>query len=1156
MDDDCLRVIERLRKLTQVDVINCWYDVSLRNSGDNLSEELVLDECQLASVNEKGYITFPKGRHIKWLVQKITVPESIEQYPISDLSLRLLLTWWAEDAKIFIDGKLVQEGDLFDSSARVLVTDCARPGQEFTIAIRLVSPNHDIGALMRSRLVYERYNTNIEHTVPAPGFVADELTILYQYLTYFEPEKIPVLAHSLNSINWETVKDAEEFDKELNNIRQELLPLANNIKQRKFHLLGHAHLDMAWLWTTQETYQVAQRTFNSVLSLQQEYPQLTFCHTSPALYQWIEENHPNLFTSIQDAINQQTWEAIGGMWIEPEVNLVSGESLIRQLLYGQQYFKEKFGQTTRVAWLPDSFGFPWQLPQILKQCGIDYFVTGKLHWNDTTKFPHGAFWWESPDATQIFTLMSPPNVTGVMDTNPITMTNYAVEWESQTGLQDIFWLPGVGDHGGGPTRDMLEVATKWDNSPFFPQIEFTTATEYLDTISQRALAHHEIVKEENRYKEDSEDNTDNKTTRQPIQHIPGRQQDSEDNRYNKTTDITRQPIQQDNRYNTDSEDGDTLVFPDSQSFSQLWSQDNFPDKKYPSSFPVWKSELYLELHRGCYTTHGEQKRFNRYCEGLLYQGELFATVANIICRGRLLDALFSHCDNNIVKKAESQPWQLLIETAWKKVLFNQFHDILPGTSIPEVFTEANEQWQQAIEIGEHILQQSLAVIASCIDLPSPPVPDAKAIVIFNSLNWLRSQIVSVATEGKFCQVYDLEGNLVNSQHTQDKKLIFLAKDIPSVGYRVYWMKEDKRDKGHKGDKRDWVLENCYLRVEVNFSTGNLDSIYDKINQREILSEPGNQLQAFKDQGQYWDAWNIDPNYEQHPLAPAKLKSIKWLEQGSIRNSIRVIRIIGQSEFIQDYILEKKSPILKIATTVDWQETHVLVKASFPLTIESDYATYETACGAIKRTTKPQTEAEKAQWEVSALKWVDLTDNQQNYGVSLLNDCKYGYDVKPNQLRISLLRSSIWPNPQADKGKHQFTYGIYPHTQSWSKARTVHKSYEFNLPLPTINTQDNILSKVLVEKTLPPVGKFLDLSASNLILMTVKSQTIDEIILRCYECHGETAQLSLTGDLSLGIVHYTDCLETKAISNLNTCNQQNCSIKPWKITTLKLHLTNK
>ena len=309
--------------------------------------------------------------------------------------------------------------------------------------------------------------------------------------------------------------------------------------------------------------------------------------------------------------------------------------------------------------------------------------------------------------------------------------------------------------------------------------------------------------------------------------------------------------------------------------------------------------------------------------------------------------------------------------------------------------------------------------------------------------------------------------------------------------------------------------------------------------------------AFTDKGQYWDAWNIDREYEQKPLPPATLKSIQWLENGTIQQTIRAIRTIGNSEFIQDYILEKHSPILKIATTVDWQETHVLVKAAFPLTVESDYATSEIACGAIERPTKPQTAAEKAKWETSALKWVDLTEEKQ-YGVSLLNDCKYGYDIKPNQLRITLLRSPVWPDPNSDKGKHQFTYAVYPHKGSWQQAKTVHHSYELNIPLQVIEIE---LEKQ--ENTyLSPVGSFIDLSAENLILMAIKKHGEmgrwgdgESIILRCYECHGEVANFNLKGDLELEIVGEVNCLEENIKGEVDTF------IEPWKVKTFKLIMVN-
>ncbi len=1045
--------IEKLHQLTQINIQDNWFwcfsDLPIdRDSLITINP----NNWQSAPVNPKGYLTWQKGHKVCWLAQKISIPRALKDYPLSDFTLRLILTWWAEDAQIFVNGELVQQGDLFDSSARIVLTKSAIPNREILIAIRLVSPGHDIGALMRSQCVYEREQQhdpasfNYANSID-PGFFADELSILYKYLAQFESEKLAILAQEIDSIDWNLVANAKEFDRTLFNLRQRLLPLAKDLKQRCFYPIGHAHLDMAWLWTTQETYEVAQRTFQSVLNLQQEFPYLTFCHTSPALYEWIEKNRPDLFAAIVEAVKQGKWEVIGGMWIEPEVNLVSGESLVRQLLYGQRYFQEKFGEITKVAWLPDSFGFCWQLPQIFKQSGIDYFVTGKLHWNDTTKFPHGCFWWESPDGTQIFTLMSPPNITGVMDTNPVTMTNYAVDWESQTGLQDIFWLPGVGDHGGGPTKDMLEVARKWQNSAFFPKIEFSTAIEYLKKISQ-----------------------------------------------NQTI-------------------------------------------KSNSQFPIWQDELYLEFHRGCYTTHADQKRFNRYCEGLLYQAELFATLASLI-----------------QQEENNRDWLLKIEKAWKKVLFNQFHDILPGTSIPEVFTEANRDWQEVIKVGEEILTNSLKAIASYITLPPPPQPEAKPILIFNPLNWERSEVVAISGfEGNW-ELWDLDGKKVPVQWSKDNELLFWAEDIPSVGYRLFWLcRSLDKESPQREDKKDFLLENQYLKVVINSQTGDLDSIFDKIHRREVLKGKGNQLQAFEDRGQYWDAWNIDPNYHQHPLPPTRLKSIHWLDCGEVRQRIRVVRQLGNSEFRQDYILQANSPVLKIATTVDWQETHVLVKAAFPLNIESDFVTYEIPCGAIARSTRLQTPAEKAKWEVPALRWADLSDNNQDYGVSLLNDCKYGYDSQPDCLRLTLLRSSVWPDPTADRGIHEFTYAIYPHRGSWRSAKTVHRGYELNLPLQVVAGEE--INKINHQfKRLSPVSSLINLSAENLILMAFKYGEDEGLILRCYECQGEAAELALQGCLELKIYHSVDFLEGKEEQYRDLIAKNIQQIKPWQITTFQLNLS--
>jgi len=1059
--------ITRLYQLTQVDVQATWRCSSLPQVCPQ-SEPL---NWNIATPNAKGYLVFPKGKQVQWLVQKFTVPPSLNSYPLTGLSLRLSLTWWAELAEIFVDGNLVQVGDLFDSSSRILLTPSITPHQEFLVALRLVSPGHDIGALMRSKLVYEATNNSLD-----PGFVADELTVLSNYLQSFAPQQLNFLENAVSKLDWSCLNDALAFNLSLSRLRHNLLPLSDFIKQRCFYLLGHAHLDMAWLWTTSETYEVAQRTFTSVLNLQHDFSTLTFCHSTPALYAWIEIHRPELFTAIKKAVNLGKWEVLGGMWVEPEVNLISGESLVRQLLYGQQYFAAKFGKITQVAWLPDSFGFPCQLPQFLLLSGIKYFVTGKLHWQDTTTFPYGCFWWESLDGSRVFSLMSPPNVTGVMDTNPIAMTDYAVTWEQQTGLQDVFWLPGVGDHGGGPTRDMLAVQQRWRYSPFFPQMQFTTAFDYLHRLC-----------------------------------------------YPPQPPLEKEATQV-NNFDTNK---------------------GFYPPQPPLSFPVWQDELYLEFHRGCYTSHGEQKYFNRYCEGLLYQAELFSSLATLLQEGNYMSSPEQH----ITQKQQ-------IETAWKQVLFNQFHDILPGTSISEVFVEANQKWEEVVRVGEKILRESLRAIASYITLPLPLHPTAKPIYIFNSLNWKRSEVVTVSLPPGNWEIYTIEGEKLPSQLSHNQELLFLAENIPSIGYKVFWLspvntpqpplnKEETYpplpplSKGWSDEK--FILENHFLQVEINPETGDIKSICDKIASREILNGAGNQLQAFKDEGQYWDAWNIDPNYEKYPLPPTELKSISYLEKGPIQWRVRVIRMLGNSEFCQDYILQVNYPVLKIVTTVNWQATHVLVKAAFPLNLISDFITYEIACGVINRPTCPQTPTEKAKWEVPAHRWADLTDN--NYGVSLLNNCKYGYDSKSNRLRLTLLRGSTWPDPTADTGKiHHFTYALYPHTGSWKLAKSVHKGYELNLPLQVILGETGQIYQ------LPPVGKLLDLGAENLILMALKSsEKADGFILRCYEAYGEKAQLKLSGDLGLEIGEMVDLLEQDLLID------EKSKIDPWKIVSFRVKL---
>ncbi len=1042
--------IARLRSLCQLDILPQWQIYQADISITEVLGELAPTNCDLwrqEKLNKKGHIPWVKGQKVLWLVQKIVVPKTLQNYPLTGLSLRLSLLWWAEEAQIFVDGKLVQAGDLFDCSTRILLSSEVVTNQEIIVALRLVSPNHDNGALVKSQLIYQSNNEE----VPEPGFVADELAIVQQYLTTIgsnSPVQIDV------TLDWSALPDKAKFEESLLQLRSKYVERFNDqIKQRQIYLVGHAHLDLAWLWAISETWEVAKRTFTSVLQLQSEYPQLTFCHSTPAIYSHIEQHCPDLFAAIQKQVIAGSWEIVGGLWVEPELNLIDGESIVRQLLYGQRYVLEKFGFISTVAWLPDTFGFCATLPQIFASGGIKYFVTQKLLWNDTTKFPHSTFLWRSPDGTELFSLMSAPIGEGI---DPVKMTAFSYNYEQQTNLRSSMWLPGVGDHGGGPTRDMLELAKRWNSSPLFPTTKFATTEEYLQDIQS-------------------------------------------------------------------------------------------------STFPVWDDELYLEFHRGCYTTHADQKRFNRRCEALLYQAELFATLATI-------------STNSTYPKAE-------IEAAWKKTLINQFHDILPGSSIPQVYVDANRDWQEVEQFTTELIEKSLQAIASEISLPSPPQPNSIPIIIFNPLNWVSSQVVEISLPNpeQEWHVYNHYGDKLLTQLTSETTLVFIAKNVESVGYSLFWLIPVKAETpattienldltltgnsiSHNSilnlpknrpssqinslDSKDWILENELLRVIVDSNSGDLASIFDKVNNREILHKSGgNQLQAYKDSGQYWDAWNIDPNYQQYPLESSQLKSIQWIEQGAIQNRLRVIRQLGKSEFCCDYILQKDSPLLKIATTVEWQERQVLVKAAFPFNgIETHSATYEIPFGVISRPTKPTLPSQQAKWEVPALRWADLSDD--SYGVSLLNDCKYGYDSKPNQLRLTLLRSASWPDPEADKGHHEFTYAIYPHAGNWQDAQTVRHGYELNIPLQLIQLTATSSSKT---GTLPTVGSFLNLSADNLVITAFKQSEDNpkQWILRCYECYGLMAEkVTLQSVLGLVVTQQVDILEFPA--------QTSSDIKPWKI----------
>jgi alpha-mannosidase len=996
LGENLSQVINKLRSRSHLSILSNWQ----RQNKEGVWEDLVT----VNSKQNKPMLSFLQREENIHLRQAWQVPEIYAGLSTLGATIRLNLIWWADICEIWVNHQKVQEGDLFDQKCRILLTDYAEPNDEFNLEIKLNSPKHDIGALQLAEIVFE-----YPHQACDPDQFATELEILQTYIPVFTKYQIdlqPLELATQNLISLFSGSEAiacDRFFEQLAEIRKPLLQYREFLKQRQIYILGNSHIDVAWLWAIAETKNAMQRTFTSALNLQERYPELIFNQSTAVSYQWMEQEYPELFTRIQTVVANGKWELIGGMWVEPDGNLPSGESLIRQILYGQEYFRKKFNQEVKIAWLPDTFGFHWQMPQILLKSGFEAFVTQKLLWNDTNKFPHQIFWWEGVDGSRIFTYFSNEIGQGL---EPVAIAKYLANQEEKHDIPETAWLYGVGDHGGGPTADMLDMGRKFAESPIFFKIQPSTLEDFLLDLKA----------------------------------------------------------------------------------------------KLPADLPVWQDELYLEFHRGTFTTKADQKRQNRQVEVLLSNTERYSAIASLI---------------NKTPYPQDQ-----LEQAWQGLLLNQFHDILPGTSIREVFVDADRTWTEVREICDRLLTHETS--------------ESTNLQAWNFLNWRRSQLVRLS----------------------DKTLCWLA-NIPSFGFaELESVRITETDEPLRiiSDSDKYYLENQYLQVEIDLKTGAIAQIFDKRSQKSILQSPS-ELQFFEDKGQYWDAWNIDPNYESKKLESTTLESIEITENCSLLVSLRIVQKFRNSTFIQEIQLTAFEAFITVHNWVDWQEEYTLVKVAFPINWRSIYATYEIPMGTIQRSTLGETPEAKAKWEVPAQYWADISFSSPpeslrqpvaasdfGVGLSILNDSKYGYDAQPDCLRLTLLRSPNWPTPNSDRGKHEFTYRLVPHQGDWREANIVQLAQELNNPL------------VLQSSPIPASQQsFLNISAPNIILSALKrSQDQTGWIMRFYEAHGQETETEILSNL-LPIEAIWECNLMENKNNLlaldeNNANFLKITFQPYEIKT--------
>lgn len=962
-----------------------------------------------------------------WLRTRLVVPVKYDGYDLTGAGLRLDVDS-DNDVIVYVNGSRLAMGEDLEPTR---FAEHVRPGDNFIIAIK------DLGLEGDHRV---RFNVEVlpNEKRPDPLVVANELRsaeTIIQSLARDDAQKQQQLDSAFAAVKLDALSNSDQnaFDQSIRDAQSKLDPLRPYLQQYTIHASGNSHIDMAWLWPWSETVNVVRSTFGTALQLMSEYPNYTFSQSTAQASAWLEEKYPDLFAGIKQRVQEGRWELVGGMWVEPDLNMPDGESQVRQILVGKRYFKEKFGKDIRIGWNPDSFGYNWQLPQIYKKSGIDYFVTQKLDWNDTTKPKYRMFWWESPDGSKVLTYFPHDYVNSLEP--PRMAADVAMFVGKQPDFPEIMHLYGIGDHGGGPTRVMLDRGERWSKPDVvFPKLTFGTAQAFFDDVEAR-----------------------------------------------------------------------------------------LPQMK----LPVIDNELYFQYHRGVFTSQAETKRHNRESEELMLNAEKFAA----------MDTLFG------------QPYpSAQLNYAWRKVLFNQFHDIAAGSGIAAIYKDADRDYAEIRHIAEDSIRESLTDLAAHVNTSGDGVP----VMVFNPLSWSRSDAVEVKVELPHPGtpfIADDRGKMATWQvlrreSPQRYTILLQAKDVPAMGYRLYRIRT-LNTHIFVGKPADGRLENEFLRVDVDLKSGCITSLFDKKANREAISPGtcGNLLQAFQDKPKEWDAWNIDADFENVKWNIDKAESVKLIQNGPVRSAIQVVRKFQNSTFTQDYTLDAGSPRLDIVTDADWHEKHILIKAAIAPPVQSDHATYEIPYGSIQRPTTRNTPEEKAEFEVPAIRWGDLSD--ANFGVSLLNDCKYGYDAKGNVLRLSLLRAPTWPDPHADEGRHHFTYSFYPHAGDWKQADTVRQGYQLNYKLIAMQVEAH-------QGELPSSWSFAQLAPANLVLTALKkAEDSDALLFRFYEFAGKSGTATLTVSRPFGQAFETNLMEAPGRPLKTAGNQISIPFGAYEIKTVKV-----
>lgn len=992
---------------------------------DILVRETPLFESYEQAVSAAGYRPIRIGEQWgggsnAWFKISFSIPEEFRGQEV------FLLIDIDGEGCVFLDGKPYQGIDR--NHTEVLLTPSASGGEKFELVIDAIS-KHWMDFRDQSPKTLRQAALAVRNAaVWDYWFNLDFLHQLAEALPEDSPRRAKIiytLNKSVDAFDY-THTDANSLKQSAlraNKILQPLLACKSSASATNVAVHGHSHIDVAWLWPYAETRRKCARTFSTVMRLMERYPEYIFSQSQAQLYQFAKENYPTLYADIKQKAKEGRWDVTGSMWVEADCNLCSGESLVRQILLGKNFFKDEFGIETDVLWLPDVFGYSAALPQILKKAGINYFSTIKINWSQLNRFPYTTFYWRGIDGTRVLAHFPPTTDYNALPTPQklLEQVKYFVEKDRcDWSLLSYGW----GDGGGGPDPRHLEYLRRAQDLEGLPRCRQMKISEFFHTI------------------------------------------------------------------------------------------DGTPD------LPEWVGELYLELHRGTYTTQARNKRFNRKVEFVYRDAEILSSVAE--------------------RFGFAYPYDRL-HREWQRILCNQFHDVLPGSSVRAVYEDTDKMYPEILGVGENVAASAIGRICEYIDTRGP----GEAIAVVNTLPWNRRDVafVELPIPGNSYAVFDWEGREVPTQ-TDGSKIWFLAK-VPSVGYAVYRLVESAPTavKGELRVSKD-ELENRFFRITLD-SNGLISSIIEKSTGREVVpsGQRANLLQLFEDKPNDFDAWDIDLYYDDKWEDITNLTSLDVVENGPVSGAIRLERRFGNSRLRQTICIYAEIPRIDFQTWVDWHEDHKCLKVAFPVDVNASKARYEIQFGSVERPTHTNTSWDLARFEVCAHKWVDISE--EGFGASLMNDCKYGHHTKRNVMRLTLLRSPKDPDEMADMGEHEFTYALMPHKGSFAEAQTVRRAYELNVPLRTCLCNSSA-------GELPKVYSFISVDAENAILETIKrAEKEDTTILRFYECHNQRARVNVSLRMPFKAVHECDLME-RSISEVHSDGTSfTFEIKPFEIKTFKL-----